>query len=138
MSNTEVEGKTYEVVEQTLSAIPVAGIWRRIRAAVQRFRDINDEVIAAALRPSMQLRFKVLMGLTTTLGPRRFCGSATHVLTARDARRHPGVSGVPRVVVWAPGNFDVHVVDDPARRPAPNGARSARHKKEIEDGERAS
>ncbi len=65
----EVEGKTYEVVEQTLSAIPVVQAFGGETRATQRFRDVNDDVIGAALRTiDVQLRFKVLMGLTTTLG----------------------------------------------------------------------
>ena len=40
-----------------------------VRTATERFRDVNDDVIGAALRTiDVQLRFKVLMGLTTTLG----------------------------------------------------------------------
>jgi ATP-binding cassette subfamily B protein/subfamily B ATP-binding cassette protein MsbA len=65
----EIEGKTYEVVEQTLSAIPVVQAFGREEHAEQRFRAVNDDLIRATLKTtSVQLQFKVLMGLTTTLG----------------------------------------------------------------------
>jgi ATP-binding cassette subfamily B protein/subfamily B ATP-binding cassette protein MsbA len=78
----EVEGKTYEVVEQTLSAIPVVQAFGREDHAEARFRAVNNDLIRAALATSgVQLRFKVLMGLTTTLGTAAIIWiGATHVL----------------------------------------------------------
>ncbi len=65
----EAEGKIYEVVEQTFSAIP----------AVQAFgrEELNDQWLARTMRASLaatlsltsvQVRFKILMGLATALG----------------------------------------------------------------------
>jgi ATP-binding cassette subfamily B protein/subfamily B ATP-binding cassette protein MsbA len=78
----EIEGKTYEVVEQTLSAIPVVQAFGGEDRAEQRFRAVNEELIGAALATAgVQLRFKVLMGLTTTLGTAAILWiGATHVL----------------------------------------------------------
>jgi ATP-binding cassette subfamily B protein/subfamily B ATP-binding cassette protein MsbA len=65
----DIEGKTYEVVEQTLSAIPVVQAFGREEHLEQRLRAVNEELIRAALAAnSVQLKFKVLMGLTTALG----------------------------------------------------------------------
>lgn len=78
----EIEGKTYEVVEQTLSAIPVVQAFGGERRAEQRFRAVCEESVQAALRTTaVQLRFKVLMGLTTTLGTAAILWiGAAHVL----------------------------------------------------------
>src|SRR5262249_21859073 len=90
----EIEGKTYELVEQTLSAIPLEQSLRAIRVvkafggeerAEQSFRAVNDDLARAALATtSVQLRFKVLMGLTTTLGTAAILWiGATHVLDGK-------------------------------------------------------
>lgn len=81
----EIEGKTYEVVEQTLAAIPVVQAFGREEHAVKRLRAVNGELIDATLRTtSVQLRFKVLMGLTTTLGTAGILWiGATHVLAGK-------------------------------------------------------
>src|SRR5262245_34896465 len=78
----EIEGKSYAVVEETLSAIPVVQAFGREDHAEQRLRDVNAESIRAALATTaVQLRFKVLIGLTTTLGTALiFWVGATHVL----------------------------------------------------------
>jgi ATP-binding cassette, subfamily B, bacterial len=81
----EIEGKTYEVVEQTLSAMPVVQAFGGEERAEQRFRAVNGDLITAALATtSVQLRFKVLMGLTTTLGTAAILWiGATHVLDGK-------------------------------------------------------
>jgi ATP-binding cassette subfamily B protein/subfamily B ATP-binding cassette protein MsbA len=78
----EVEGEVYDVVEQTLSAIPVVQTFGREGQAEQRFRGVTRRVIDAALAlASVQLRFKVLMGASTALGTAAILWvGANHVL----------------------------------------------------------
>jgi ATP-binding cassette subfamily B protein len=78
----EVEGEIYEVVEQTLSAIPVVQAFGREAQAEQRFRGVGRAVIDAALAAtSVQLRFKILMGASTTVGTAAILWiGANHVL----------------------------------------------------------
>jgi ATP-binding cassette subfamily B protein/subfamily B ATP-binding cassette protein MsbA len=65
----EIEGRVYDVVEETLSAMPVVQAFGREEQGVQRLRAITQRVIAAALAAvDVQLRFKVLMGASTALG----------------------------------------------------------------------
>jgi ATP-binding cassette subfamily B protein len=80
-----VEGKAYDVVEQTLAAIPAVQAFGRETHTEQRFRAVNDELIRAALSTSaVQLKFKVLMGLTTTLGTAAIVWiGASHVLDGK-------------------------------------------------------
>src|SRR5207248_9854941 len=64
-----VESEVYDVVEQTLSAMPVVQAFGREEQAERRLRGITGAVIAAALAAvDVQLRFKVLMGASTALG----------------------------------------------------------------------
>ncbi len=77
-----VEGKLYEVVEQTLTAMPVVQAFNREELTGKRFRSVTDAMIGATLATTnVQLKFKVLMGLTTTLGTAAILWiGATHVL----------------------------------------------------------
>src|SRR5262249_21185567 len=62
----EVEGRMYDVVEQTLAAIPVVQAFGREEQADRRFRQSTADGVRAALATTaVQLRFKVLMGLAT-------------------------------------------------------------------------
>jgi ABC-type multidrug transport system fused ATPase/permease subunit len=65
----EAEGGLYAVIEQTLSAVPIVQAFAREEDADQRFCEGSRETVNAALTATgVQLRFKILMGLTTTLG----------------------------------------------------------------------
>jgi ATP-binding cassette subfamily B protein/subfamily B ATP-binding cassette protein MsbA len=65
----EVEGRVYDVIEQTLSAIPVVQAFAREEEADRRFRASTDDTLDAVLATTgVQLRFKVLMSLMTALG----------------------------------------------------------------------
>jgi ATP-binding cassette subfamily B protein/subfamily B ATP-binding cassette protein MsbA len=65
----EIEGRVYDVVEQTLSAIPVVQAFAQEEEADRRFRASTDATLDAVLTTTgVQLRFKVLMGLMTALG----------------------------------------------------------------------
>ncbi len=65
----EVEGKLYEVVERTLSAMPIIQAFTREEQAEERFRASTDASLAAAMSTTkVQLQFKVLTGLATALG----------------------------------------------------------------------
>jgi ATP-binding cassette subfamily B protein/subfamily B ATP-binding cassette protein MsbA len=81
----EVEGEVYDVVEQTLSAIPVVQAFGRERQAEQRFRGVTRRVVEAALAlASVQMRFKVLMGASTALGTAAIIWvGANHVLDGK-------------------------------------------------------
>ncbi len=65
----EVEGRMYNVVEQTLSAIPVVQAFGREERADREFQDTTAAVLRAALATTnVQFWFKILMGLSTALG----------------------------------------------------------------------
>jgi ATP-binding cassette subfamily B protein/subfamily B ATP-binding cassette protein MsbA len=78
----QIEGEVYDVVEQTLAAIPVVQAFGRETQAERRFRSITGAVVTAALAAAdVQLRFKVLMGASTTAGTAAILWvGATHVL----------------------------------------------------------
>ncbi len=78
----EIEGRVYDVVEQTLSAVPVVQAFAQEEAADRRFRASADATLGAVLATtSVQLRFKVLMGLMTSLGTAAILWTgASHVL----------------------------------------------------------
>jgi ATP-binding cassette subfamily B protein/subfamily B ATP-binding cassette protein MsbA len=81
----ELEGEIYDVVEQTLSTIPVVQAFGQEQEAEQRFRGVTRRVIEAALAlASVQLRFKVLMGAATALGTAAILWvGANHVLDGK-------------------------------------------------------
>jgi ATP-binding cassette, subfamily B, bacterial len=63
------ESKIYEVVEQTLSAIPAVQSFCREELNDRRFALATSQTLAATLTlTQVQLRFKVLMGLATAVG----------------------------------------------------------------------
>jgi ATP-binding cassette subfamily B protein/subfamily B ATP-binding cassette protein MsbA len=65
----EAEGKIYDVVEQTLSAIPVVQAFGAEERTDAQFRDATSTTLRAALATTaVQLRFKIVMGLMTALG----------------------------------------------------------------------
>ena len=65
----EAEGKIYEVVEQTFSAIPVVQAFTREEANDARFRSTTRQTMAATLAATrIQVQFKFLIGLTTAAG----------------------------------------------------------------------
>jgi ATP-binding cassette, subfamily B, bacterial len=65
----EIEGRMYDVVEQTLSAIPVVQAFGGEEEAERRFRRGGEDSVRAALATTdVQLRFKILMGLATAVG----------------------------------------------------------------------
>ena len=65
----EAEGKIYDVVEQTFSAIPVVQAFGREPLNNHLFAGVTRKALAATLSlTSVQLQFKVLMGMLTALG----------------------------------------------------------------------
>ncbi|HEY5345716.1 MAG TPA: ABC transporter ATP-binding protein, partial [Verrucomicrobiae bacterium] len=65
----ETEARIYEVVEQTLSAIPVVQSFCREELNDRRFALATSQTLAATFTlTKVQLRFKVLMGLATAVG----------------------------------------------------------------------
>jgi ATP-binding cassette subfamily B protein len=81
----EAEGRIYDVVEQTLSAIPVVQAFAREEHADGRFVATTGANLDAVLATTdVQLRFKVLMGLATTLGTAAILWvGSEHVLSGR-------------------------------------------------------
>jgi ATP-binding cassette subfamily B protein/subfamily B ATP-binding cassette protein MsbA len=81
----EAEGRLYNVVEQTLSAVPVVQAFGREEHADRRFAAGTEDALDAALAATtVQLRFKVLTGLTTALGTAGILWvGALHVLDGR-------------------------------------------------------
>jgi ATP-binding cassette subfamily B protein/subfamily B ATP-binding cassette protein MsbA len=65
----EAEGQLYDVVEHTLSAVPVVQAFGQEERADRHFADGTEATLRAALSTtSVQLRFKVLAGLMMALG----------------------------------------------------------------------
>jgi ATP-binding cassette subfamily B protein/subfamily B ATP-binding cassette protein MsbA len=65
----EVEGGLYNVVEQTLSAVPVVQAFGQEEQADRRFAASTEATLGAALATTdVQLKFKVLIGLLTAAG----------------------------------------------------------------------
>ena len=81
----EAEGQLYNVVEQTMSAIPVVQAFGREEHADQRFRGSTQAVLNALVSTTnVQLRFKILCGLITALGTAGILWlGATHVQDGR-------------------------------------------------------
>jgi ATP-binding cassette subfamily B protein/subfamily B ATP-binding cassette protein MsbA len=65
----EIEGRIYEVVEQTFSAMPAVQAFCREKLNEERFARATGDTLAAALSLTrLQLHFKILMGLSTAVG----------------------------------------------------------------------
>jgi ATP-binding cassette, subfamily B, bacterial len=65
----ELEGKLFSTVERTLTAIPVVQAFGREDDGERRFRENSQATVEAGLAATgVQLRFKILMGLTTAVG----------------------------------------------------------------------
>ena len=78
----EAEGQMYDVLEHTLSSMPVVQAFGAEERADHTFKEWIDKTLAATLATtSVQLQFKVLMGLGTALGTAAILWvGATHVL----------------------------------------------------------
>lgn len=65
----EEEGRVYDVVEQTFSAMPIVQAFCREDLNNGRFTEATSRTLAATMSlTNLQLRFKVLMGLATAVG----------------------------------------------------------------------
>jgi ATP-binding cassette subfamily B protein/subfamily B ATP-binding cassette protein MsbA len=65
----EAEGKIYEVIEQTFSAMPVVQAFGREEAHDRQFAGATQSALAATLDLTrIQLQFKILISLATALG----------------------------------------------------------------------
>jgi ATP-binding cassette subfamily B protein/subfamily B ATP-binding cassette protein MsbA len=65
----EVEGEIYEVVEQTLSSIPVVQAYNREDQADKRLLEVTSRTLKATIASTKaQFRFKVFMGSSTAVG----------------------------------------------------------------------
>jgi ATP-binding cassette subfamily B protein/subfamily B ATP-binding cassette protein MsbA len=81
----EVEGRLYDIVEQTLSAVPIVQAFGQEEQADRRFTLGTEATLGATLETTtVQLKFKVLTGLTIALGTAAiFWVGALHVLDGR-------------------------------------------------------
>jgi ATP-binding cassette subfamily B protein/subfamily B ATP-binding cassette protein MsbA len=65
----EIEGVMYDIVEQTLSAIPVIQAFGAEERGDRRYREATRKTLDATLKATdVQFRFKILTGLTTAVG----------------------------------------------------------------------
>lgn len=65
----ELEGRIYDEIEQTLSSIPVVQAFHREDRHDRQFRQNASDAISASLSATnVQLQFKILTGLFTSLG----------------------------------------------------------------------
>ena len=128
----QIEGRLYDVTEQTLSSIKAVQAFGREEHADRRFRSIAEEIVRATLATTgVQFRFGIGMGLTTAAGTAAVLWvGATHVL---DGRLTAGSILVflsyLAFVVRPAGSAHVHDRHDPGslRQRAP-GARGARNR----------
>ena len=81
----EIEGRLYDVTEQTLSSIKVVQAFGREEEADGRFRSIGDAILRATLATTgVQFRFGIGMGLATAVGTAAVLWvGATHALDGR-------------------------------------------------------
>jgi ATP-binding cassette subfamily B protein/subfamily B ATP-binding cassette protein MsbA len=65
----EAEGQTFNVVEETLSAIPAVQAYNGQQHADARFKTATDQALQATLKTTrVQVTFKIISGLVTALG----------------------------------------------------------------------
>src|SRR5438552_187662 len=65
----EIEGRGYNIVEQTFSAIPAVQAFGREELNDVRFKEATRDALAATLSlTNVQLQFKILIGLATAAG----------------------------------------------------------------------
>ena len=65
----EIEGRIYELTEQTFSAIPVVQAFGREEFNDARFKQATSDTLAATVSlTNVQMRFKVLIGFATAAG----------------------------------------------------------------------
>src|SRR6266536_2642286 len=65
----DIEGRVYNIVEQTFSAIPAVQAFGREELNDQRFKRATRDALAATLSlTNVQLQFKILIGLATAAG----------------------------------------------------------------------
>lgn len=65
----QIEGKIFDVVEHTLTAVPVVQAFAREEEADRRFGSTTETALKAALSTTnVQLKFKILTGLMIALG----------------------------------------------------------------------
>ncbi len=65
----EAEGKIYDVLEQTFSAIPIVQAFGREKLNCKNFSDATRGTLAATLSMTrVQMQFKILIGLATAVG----------------------------------------------------------------------
>src|SRR5437867_7993035 len=65
----EIEGRVYNLVEQTFSAIPAVQAFGREELNDVRFKEATRDALAATLSlTNVQLQFKILIGLATAAG----------------------------------------------------------------------
>jgi ATP-binding cassette subfamily B protein/subfamily B ATP-binding cassette protein MsbA len=78
----EIEGKIYDLVEQTFTAIPAVQAFGREKFNDQQFARRAGETIAATVSlTNLQVQFKILMGLATAVGTAAILWlGATHVI----------------------------------------------------------
>jgi ATP-binding cassette subfamily B protein/subfamily B ATP-binding cassette protein MsbA len=75
----DADGRVYEVVEQTLSAVPVVQAFGRADDADLRFGRATSDTLAATLAVTdVQLRFKILVSLATAVGTATILWVGTH------------------------------------------------------------
>jgi len=91
-----LEGKIYEVVEQTLSAVPVVQAFGREDFNDRRLAQATSGALAATLSlTNVQLQFKVLMGLATALST-----AAIFWFGARYALAHPDQLSTGAIILF--------------------------------------
>lgn len=65
----EIEGRGFDIVEQTFAAIPIVQAFGRERENERRLHvNLNESLVATLSLTNVQLQFKILMGLATAVG----------------------------------------------------------------------
>ncbi len=65
----EIEGRGFDIIEQTFAAIPIVQAFGRERESERRLQaNLNESLVATLSLTNVQLQFKILMGLATAVG----------------------------------------------------------------------
>jgi ATP-binding cassette subfamily B protein len=90
----EAEGKIYDVLEQTFSAIPIVQAFGREKLNRKKFENATQDTLAATLSMTrVQMQFKILIGLATAAGTAAIIWFGAQQALAETIQNNTAVAG---------------------------------------------